>query len=261
MLGKLIKYDLRFVINRGLIIFYALSLAFGGLTRLFSGFDNSLALDIIAKICSGVTISMFFNVIINNLMRLWVRFKTNLYNDESYLTHTLPITKTTHYLSKFLSSLITTLISFGVILLTAFIAYYTNDFWDAVQMLLAPVKAMFGDNIIVYLIILLFLEFFNALQCGFTGIILGHKMNSAKVGLSVIFGLVVYSATQTLVLVSVLVAAIFNRDIWQIFTSADMISPDTAKIILYIALGVYTALIAAGYFLNTKLLKQGVNVD
>ena len=261
MLGKLIKYDTRFIINRGLFVFYALSIVFGGLTRFFGLFDNSLALDIIAKICSGVTISMFFNILINNLMRLWVRFRLNFYSDESYLTHTLPITRTTHYLAKFLSALITTILSFAVILLTAFIAYYSADFWDTVQMLLAPVTAMFGDNFIVHMVILLFLEFFNALQCGFTGIILGHKMNSAKVGLSVILGLVVYSVSQTFVLVAVLIAAIFNGDIWQIFTSSDMISSDTANLIMIVALIAYTALIVVGYFINTKLLKNGVNVD
>ena len=261
MLGKLIKYDTRFVINRGLIVFYALSLAFGGLTRFFNLFDNSLALDIIGKICSGVTISMFFNIIINNLMRMWVRFKQNFYGDESYLTHTLPVTKTTHYLSKFLTALLTTFISFGVILLTAFIAYYSEQNWNTLLSLMAPVKEMFGEYIIAQLLIILFLEFFNALQCGFTGIILGHKMNSAKVGLSVIFGLMVYGATQTIAVVSVLIAAIFNSDVWKVFTSSDMISSDTASIILYIALAVYAALAVAGYILNTKLLKSGVNVD
>ena len=46
-----------------------------------------------------------WNIILNNLMRLWARFKNNFYGDESYLTHTLPINKKTLYLSKtFLTS-------------------------------------------------------------------------------------------------------------------------------------------------------------
>ena len=49
---------------------------------------------------SGTAISMMFSIVINNLMRLWVRFKNNFYGDESYLTHTLPIDKKTLYLSK-----------------------------------------------------------------------------------------------------------------------------------------------------------------
>ncbi len=262
MLGKLIKYDCRNILNKGLIVFYALAVFFGLLTRLFLGFENSLALHIIGKICSGVTISMFFNILINNLMRMWVRFKYNLYGDESYLTHTLPIEKSTHYAAKFIASLITTLASTAVILLTAFIAYYSKDFWETVKAMLSPIIDMFGNKIIVLLIVILFLEFFNILQCGFTGIILGHKMNSAKTGFSVLLGFMIYCASQTITVLTVLAVAIFNEDLMKIFTTGNaIISGDTANLVLYLATGVYTALIIAGFILNTKLLKQGVNVD
>ena len=90
MLKKLLKYDLKDV-YKILIIFYALSLFFDVLTRMFLNIDNSFILQVIGKICSGTTIAMIFNILINNLMRLWVRFKNNFYGDESYLTHTLPV--------------------------------------------------------------------------------------------------------------------------------------------------------------------------
>ena len=68
MLKNLLKYDLKKV-YKNLIIFYSLSLFFGVLTRIFLNIDNSMVMLIIGKICSGITISMFFNIIINNLMR------------------------------------------------------------------------------------------------------------------------------------------------------------------------------------------------
>ena len=96
MLKKLIKSDLKDV-YKILVIFYGLSLFFAILTRLFLSIENSFIMEVIGKICSGVTISMMFNILINNLMRLWVRFKHNFYGDESYLTHTLPVDKKTLY--------------------------------------------------------------------------------------------------------------------------------------------------------------------
>ena len=57
-------------------------------------------MNIIGEICQGAMFSMMISAIINNLMRMWVRFKQNLYGDESYLTHTLPVTKASIYLSK-----------------------------------------------------------------------------------------------------------------------------------------------------------------
>ena len=79
---------LMFVIAKFLLIFYGLSLFFGILTRIFLNIEGSLVMNIIGQICSGATISMIFNIIINNIIRFWVRFKQNLYGDESYLTHT-----------------------------------------------------------------------------------------------------------------------------------------------------------------------------
>ena len=83
MLKKLLKYDLKDIFKL-LIVFYILALFFGGMTRLFLSIENSVIMNIIGQVCSGACIAMMFNILINNLMRLWVRFKQNLYGDESY---------------------------------------------------------------------------------------------------------------------------------------------------------------------------------
>ena len=121
MLKKLLKYDLQYIF-KFIIIFYSLALFFGILTRIFLNIENSFVLNIIGQVCSGALISMIFSIIINNLMRLWVRFRTNFYGDESYLTHTLPIDKKTLYLSKIITAIVTLFVSIIVIFLTFFIA-------------------------------------------------------------------------------------------------------------------------------------------
>ena len=110
MLKKLLKYDLQSTFKI-LVIFYSLSIFFALLTRIFLSVDNSFIMNIVGKICSGVTISMIFNILINNVMRLWVRYKNNFYSDEGYLTHTLPTTRKCLHLSKTLTSVITVFIS------------------------------------------------------------------------------------------------------------------------------------------------------
>ena len=96
MLRKLLKYELKSIF-KFLIIFYVLAIFFSILTRIFFSFENSLMLEILAEIAQGAAISMMCSTLINNIMRLWVRFKSHYYGDESYLTHTLPIEKSTHY--------------------------------------------------------------------------------------------------------------------------------------------------------------------
>ena len=132
---------------------------------------------ILGQICSGVTISMFINILINNLMRLWIRFKSNFYGDEAYLTHTLPLEKKLLYLSKIFTAIISIFTSMLVIGLTLFIAYYSKENIEILKNVLLPVANAYGSTIIKILLAFLFiffLEFVNMLQVGYTGIILGY---------------------------------------------------------------------------------------
>jgi len=263
MLGKLLKYDLKSKF-KFLMIFYGLAIFFAVLTRIFLMIDNSLIMNIIGKVCSGVTISMIFNILINNVMRLWGRFKSNFYGDESYLTHTLPIEKKILYLSKTLDGVISLSISVLVIGLTLFIAYYSKDNIELVKNMLLPVADIMGSSvlkIIVAFLFVFFLEIANMVQAGFSGIILGHKMNNMKTGFSVLFGFGVYMATQVFVLIIMFITGLFNKDIMNLFFTNEFINIDMIKFLIYLAIAIYIVTLAIGYFINIKLFKMGVNVD
>lgn len=263
MLKKLLKYDVKSIF-KFLVIFYSLSLFFGLLTRIFFGIENSFLMNIIGQICSGVTISMFFNIVINNLMRMWVRFKQNLYGDESYLTHTLPVEKKTLYLSKIITAVITLFISVVIIALTLFIAYYSKENLEMVKNILLPVADAYDSNIVTIILaflFILFLEFANALQCGFTGIILGHRMNNAKTGFSVLFGFGCYVISQTLAVLMTFIVALFNKDFMNLFITNEIVNIEMLKVVVYMSMAAYTIILFVGYFVNLKLLKKGVNVD
>lgn len=263
MLKKLIRYDLESIF-KFLIIFYSLSIFFAILTRIFLNIDNSLIMSIIGKICSGISISMIVNILINNLMRLWVRFKNNLYGDESYLTHTLPIDKKTLYLSKVITSVITLFTSIIVIGLTLYIAYYSKENIQTLKNILLPIANAYGSTILKILsafLFVFFLEFANALQSGYTGIILGHKMNGTKTGLSVLFGFISYMITQVFALLLIFIVALFNSDLMNLFFTNEIVNIDMIKFIIYLAIIIYTITLFIGYFFNLKLFKKGVNVD
>lgn len=263
MLKKLIRYDLESIF-KFLIIFYSLSIFFAILTRIFLNIDNSLIMSIIGKICSGISISMIVNILINNLMRLWVRFKNNLYGDESYLTHTLPIDKKTLYLSKVTTSVITLFTSIIVIGLTLYIAYYSKENIQTLKNILLPIANAYGSTILKILsafLFVFFLEFANALQSGYTGIILGHKMNGTKTGLSVLFGFISYMITQVFALLLIFIVALFNSDLMNLFFTNEIVNIDMIKFIIYLAIIIYTITLFIGYLFNLKLFKKGVNVD
>lgn len=263
MLGKLLKYDLKNA-YKGLIVFYSLSLFFAVLSRIFLSIENSFIMDIIGKICSGTTISMIFNILINNLIRLWVRFKNNFYGDESYLTHTLPVEKKTLYLSKTLASIITLFSSILIISLSLFIAFYSKENINLVKNLLLPLATVYESTVITIVlafIFVCFLEMMNMLESGYVGIVLGHRKNNNKMLYSILFGFGTYLLTQIFAIVIVFIVALFNKDLMNLFYTMDSLNVDTIKLCIYLAIIIYTLNIFTLYLVNSKLFKKGVNVD
>ncbi len=263
MLKKLLKYDLK-KIYKFLIIFYLLAFFFAILTRIFFMIDNSFVMNIVTKICSGATISMIVSIIINNLMRLWVKFKNTLYDDESYLTHTLPVTKSEIYTSKILLTIITMFTSVLAITLTLFIAYYSKENIESLKNFLLPLANLFDSSIIGIIILflsVLLIETLNIIQVGYTGIILGHKINNNKVGLSVLFGFIVYIATQTISLFGAFIIGLFNKDLMNLFITNEVVNVDMIKALGFICIAIYSIIFIINLFINIKLFNQGVNVD
>ncbi len=263
MLRKLLKYDLKSIF-KALIVFYILAMLFGVLTRVFFSFENSLMLEILGEISQGAAISMICSTLINNLMRMWVRFKTNFYGDESYLTHTLPIEKRTHYLSKLLTTLITLFVSFALICFVLFVAYYSKENLLYVKNMLLPLAEIYDSSILGILalfVFILFLEFLNILQCGFTGIMLGHRQNTAKTGFSVLFGCVTFLVSQTVIIAILFGIAIFNKDFMNIFVTNNIVDIQTIKTMIYVAISGYSLVSVLICFINICIFKKGVNVD
>ena len=135
---------------------------------------------------------------------------------------------------------------------------------ELVKSILFPIADSFNISagiLVAAMIGIIFLEFLNILQCGFTGIILGHRMLSGKLGLSVVFGFVVSSATQILLTAVLFTCGIFNKDIMNIFMTNGPLNFGTFKILTVISLIVYTVIVGAVCLINIKLFKRGVNVE
>ena len=264
MLGKLLKYDLKYML-RNMVVFYILTIFFALTTRILFSLDQSIIVNILAHISSGCMFSMIGSVLINTMLRSWVRFKDSLYKDESYLTHTLPVTKNELYNSKFILTLVFFFVGFVVSLVGLFIAYYSKDNWVVLTNFVKSITT--GLNIttmffIVMAIILIFLEVFNAIQCGFLGIILGYRMNNGKTGFSVLFGFLAYLAIQTLILALVFAYGLFDSSVMELFKTGSInIDVEAFKVLAIITSILYTLFITAMNIVCRKILNKGVNVE
>ena len=111
-------------------------------------------------------------------------------------------------------------------------------------------------------IIVIFLEVFNAIQCGFLGIIIGYKKNNGKIGYSVLFGFSAYLIAQTLVLALVFVYGFFDASVMELFKTATInIDVDAFKTLAILSSILYLIIILGMSILCKKLLNRGVDIE
>ena len=263
MLNKLLKYDLKYMI-KNMSVFYILALFFSILSRILFELKGSVIIDIISGISVGCMFSMLGSILINTMMRSWVRFNDSIYKDESYLTHTLPVTKNDIYNSKFIQALIFFVFGFVVILLSLFIAYYTKERWSLLTGLLTGISKGLNTNntvLIISMILVVFLEIFNAIQCGFLGLILGNKRNNKKMAFSILFGFIAYLVSQNMALLLAYIVGLFNSDIMSLFKNDAVINAGSIKLLMFLAIILYLIIIFILSVICKKEFNTGVNVE
>lgn len=252
MLNKLLKYDLKYMIgNMG--VFYILSIIFAVLTRIFFSLDGGVIIEVIGQICVGVMFSMVASIMINTIMRSFVRFRDSIYKDEAYLTHTLPISKKILFLSKFLTSVITILGSILVIILSLFIAYYTKDNYNLLL-------NMVSFKTLILVIILFILEMVLLVLSGYFGILIGQSKNEKKMFKTVLYGFISYIVNQILFILVIFIVGVINKDVAVIFES-NINNFTIINNLLSVGVWHYFILIIVYYYLCLYIFNKGVNIE
>jgi hypothetical protein len=263
MLNKLLKYDLKWI-YKVIVVFYILGIVFALLTRIFSSIDNSLMFTILGKITSGAMISMLISALINGLLRSWVRFVNNVYKDESYLTHTLPVKKSNIYLSKVLMAIIVSFTSMVLALICIFIAYYSKSNMEGLKMFLKLAADSYDTSVfslILSVTIVLFLEITFIILIGYSAIIIGHRANQGKMAKSAILGIVLYMATSSFTLLIVFIIGLFNKGIMNIINTTEIVNVSAIKSVMYIGMIIYLVYNIFYYVLGKVMFNKGVNVE
>ena len=263
MLGTLLKYDLKWI-NKVMIIYYIIAFTLALITRFVETLEQTTIVTIIDKILVGTLISCIFSITITCLLRVWVKFKTSIYKDESYLTHTLPVKKSTIYNSKMIVAYLSVIISFVVILACFLIVILNNSTFEYIKDIFNRFAGMIGKSKLIGLIIAVvftvILEVIYMMQAGIFGIILGYRSNNHKALKSVIFGIVSYIFLSILTLGILYIIAKINPTLMEIYTK-NTPSIETIEQLIYVSLGIYIVYNIIFYIAGKKILQKGVNVD
>lgn len=263
MLKKLLKYELTFM-SKFLMIYYIITIVLAGLTRLFFAIATTTFLSIIAEIFQGAFISFAVSTLINLLMRYWVRFRTNFYGDESYLTHTLPVGKRTLYASKVLGGIIAMFTTVLYLIGCVFIAYGTPENFEWIKNTLAAVETMLNSSVgglIAGVCVLVLIQAIMLLSSGYLGLVIGHRFNGGRIGKSVLFGAIAYVLAQMFFVVVMCIYGCFDNAIMQVLTMNQAVAVSTLMTMVIMGIVVYAIASVAIYFIGNFIFGKGVNVD
>lgn len=264
MLGKLLKYDLKWT-YKVLVVFYCLAFVFSIMAYCFNKTEKSMLFDVLGQIANGFAVSMAVSALINCIMRSWARLVKNVYKDESYLTHTLPVDKKTIFTSKILSAILCTLTTVVIAAICIVIGYYNE--YTIVEWLKTTLETTANtlDSSVVRLLLVIFLvfglEIIAILFTGYAGIIIGHRSNKGKMLKSIIVGFIIYMASSILSIASIYLIGLFKPDIMNLITTTESISIDSLKTLMLYAIIIYTVLNIIYYLICKWQFNKGVNVD
>ncbi|MDO4341937.1 MAG: hypothetical protein Q4C44_04260 [bacterium] len=262
MLKKLLKYDLKWILKVE-YIWSIITIILAILLRLTNYLNDSVITNIIKIVLTSLTITGMANILFNAIIRTWVRVKNNLYKDEAYLTHTLPVKESTILSSKILAGVLTMLFSVATITVTFFIGFYSKRLLEGIKTSLQIVATTLNSsvtNILIILAIILFLEITFILLVGVFGIIKGHRSNDNKIIKSVLTSGITYIIFSGVSLLIAYIYGLFNEKIKVLFTG-NLIDYATLKIFLMIIIVIYTAYLIILYFLSQREFAKGVNID
>lgn len=263
MLNKLFKYDFKWI-TKVLYIYYII-IAFVSIAlkivEHFVNTDPSLLLVIVDKTLVSLLIGAIASVMINTIMRIWVRFVRNFYKDESYLTHTLPVTKSELFNSKVLAGICSLLLSTLVIVACLAFIYLDKSSIESIKVmwdsLVAVYNLPFAIAFIVGFVLIIALEIIYLLMCGVLGITIGHKFNNYKMVKSILIGIGSYGLLS---IVSLIITFIITK-----FVETDVVNgfPSMSYIgsMGITALVIYTVYNIVYYLIAKKVFNKGVNVE
>lgn len=261
MIKKLMKYDLKKCLNP-LVIFYAISLGLACITRFINIWDDIHIIKIIGTVFASLTYSAVASILVNTIVHLLRMFINSFFKDESYLTHTLPVSKNQLFASKYLTSLIVILLSVIMSFASIFIVLYSKSLMESIKMLLSiTVEGLniSGGGFIAIIVLVIFAQITAMMSMGFCAVIKSNTYNTKRVRRGLIWFFAYYFGagicTLIVAVIAFLAGGMINEFLASTLSSAAFI---TLLVVAFVAYALYAVVF---YFLAKRIFNKGVNVD
>lgn len=260
MLGKVLKYDLK-ALCRYLIPLYAVLFGLGIMIRLLGFFDN---VSIIAIICGLMIVALVvlscLSFVLNGIFSVKY-YLENLFKDEGYLTHTLPVKKGTLLFSKVLASLVTFSMTALVLIISLIVAFYQKGlFVDVVKVLNLSIYGMSVYEFLLFMIVYGVIGYIVTILMVYAAIAIGYSRSSNKLVSSVVWGLIFYFVMEFLYLGLLGIIMIINPTFISNLDNSVFMMKDL--ITFFSIFMVFTALIGGVYYyISYRFMDKKLNLE
>lgn len=260
MLGKVLKYDLK-ALCRYLIPLYAVLFGLGIMIRLLGFFDN---VSIIAIICGLMIVALVvlscLSFVLNGIFSVKY-YLENLFKDEGYLTHTLPVKKGTLLFSKVLASLVTFSMTALVLIISLIVAFYQKGlFVDVVKVLNLSIYGMSVYEFLLFMIVYGVIGYVATILMVYAAVAIGYSRSSNKLVSSVVWGLIFYFVMEFLYLGLLGIIMIINPTFISNLDNSVFMMKDL--ITFFSIFMVFTALIGGVYYyISYRFMDKKLNLE
>lgn len=261
MIKNLIKYDLKRML-RFLVYFYAIAIGLATIARIILIGKNIQFIYILGQVFLSLCISAIIAIVVNTFVHIIRAFIFNFYKDESYLTHTLPVTKTQLLISKMLSALIVILSSVIVCVLSVLILFYSTSLKITLIAVFENVVSGFNMSALGFICLIALVVFSQIcanLCMSFSAIVKGNSYNSKRISKGLVWFAIYYLGALFVTLLLVISVFTILGKLPELFATKMMQS--SFILILIIATIAYFGIAISQFFLCKKLFNKGVNID
>lgn len=261
MIKKLYKYDLKRM-TRSLKWFFVTSIGVAIITRLINLGKDVQAIKILGMVFAGITYSAVANVLINAFTGILIYFNYNFYKDESYLTHTLPVTKKQLIISKYLSALTVILSSFIVIIASLLLVLYDKALFEALKLALSSIIIGFNMSVSGFLIFIgaiIFTQISSIFAMALTAIVKGNSYNQKRGMKGVAWFIAYYFGSMLITIITAVIVFAIGGNIAEL--GATVMKSSSFITIMLLALILNTVYVVYYLLLCYRLFNKGVNVD
>ncbi len=261
MTKLLLKHDLK-KSSKVLIILYIITIGLAVITRIINIFSYLMVFNVLGSVFAGLTYSAIANVLINTFTNILNYVIKSFFKDESYLTHTLPVKKSSLLNAKYLCALILVFSSFIVSLGAFLIIHASAPFFDTLNAFITATISNFSISVASFIIViaLLLLSQICALMTfAFASIIKGYSYNNKRALMGLVWFLCFYFSAIICMLIVLIIFCLITGSINELFSSVP--SQTTLLNICIVAIVCYVIFSFLTYLFSLKIFNKGVNVD